>query len=133
MPVYDIACDSMQECGHFEDVIIPLAELDDAICPSCGGPIRRLPRPVRTVGPMPSKPLTIKQIDRSFESPAELRQYQKENPDAQILSPDSKQWKAKVARVRADAQQQAKKAGYRDLEDMQARKWNKTPDGRAIK
>jgi hypothetical protein len=82
---------------------------------------------------MPSKPLTIKQIGRSFESPAELRQYQKENPQAQIIAPDSKQWKNKVSRVRKNANNRAKKAGYRDLEDMQARKWGKAPDGRTIK
>jgi len=133
MPVYDIACASAQECGHFSDVIIPLAKLDEAVCPSCAGPIRRLPRPVRTVGPMPSKPLTIKQIGRSFESASELRQYQKENPDAQIVAPNSKQWREKVASVRADCQKQARDEGYRDLEDMQARKWNKTPDGQTIK
>ena len=133
MPLYDIACDSAQECGHFSDVFIPLSELDIAVCPSCGGPIRRLPRPVRTVGPMPSKPLTIKQIGRSFESAAELRQYQKENPDAQIVAPGSKQWQKKLDSVRASCQKQARDEGYRDLEDMQARKWNKTPDGRDIK
>lgn len=133
MPVYDIACDSAQECGHFEDVVISLRDLDTAGCPACGGPIRRLPRPVRTVGPMPSNPLTIKQIGRSFESAGELRQYQKENPDVQILSPDSKKWRDKVSGVREKANQRAKNQGYRDLEDKQAKRWNKTPDGRSIK
>ena len=133
MPIYDIACDSSQECGYFEDVVISLADLDDAVCPSCAGPIRRLLRPVRTIGPMPSKPLTIKQIGRSFESAGELRKYQKDNPDVQLLSPDSKKWRDKVSRVREKANNCAKNQGYRDLEDKQAKRWSKTPDGRNIK
>ncbi len=132
MPVYDTACDSDHACGHFADVIILLADLDEAVCPSCGGPIRRLPRPVRTVGPMPSKPLTISQIGRSFTSPAQLREYKKSKPNAEFHAPDSIEWKNKVDRVRKKAEDRVKAWGYADREDYQKRRFGKTPDGRKI-
>ena len=90
---------------------------DKIICPSCGRPVVRLVRPVATIGPMPSKPLRVDQIGRTFESNAELREYQRQNGDVEILSSTSNKWQKHKDIVRTKAERKATKNGFRDLED----------------
>jgi putative FmdB family regulatory protein len=113
MPLYDFRCAG--SCGYFEDMFIPLAKKDDAVCPECKGAIIIRIGAVMTVGPMPSKPLRIEQIGRSFESASEVREYKKQNPGWEIESADSASWRKHVDDTRERAERVAKRRGYRDL------------------
>ena len=115
MPMYDLRC--LADCGYFYDVYLPLAEYGNAKCPSCAGPMRTALRAVATVGPMPSKPLVIDHIGRTFHSRGEWNEYQRQNPDVQILSAESNHWKNHRDKVRNIANDKARKQGYRDLAD----------------
>ena len=68
MPLYDFKCDG--DCGYFEDMFIPLAKKDRAVCPGCGGSITTRIGAVVTIGPMPSKPLRVNQIGRADKAKA---------------------------------------------------------------
>ena len=72
------------------------------------------------IGPMPSKPLVVKQIGRSFESAGEWRDYQRENPGCQVLSADSTAWKKHQDTVKEKVEVTSRKMGYRDFEHRSA-------------
>jgi hypothetical protein len=113
-----------------------MAAIDDRYeirCPECGGSTQIITRAVATIGPMPSKPLTIKQIGRSFESAGEYRTWQRENPDLQILDNNGSKWKNKKDKVREFANQRCKKAGYNDLEDRQRQMKKRDVDTARVK
>tara|TARA_Y100000361_G_C11125888_1_gene325901 strand:- start:817 stop:1209 length:393 start_codon:yes stop_codon:yes gene_type:complete len=114
MPLYDVRCTN--GCGYFNDVFVLLKDSDKISCPSCGKPVVRLIRPVATVGPMPSKPLRVDQIGRTFESNEELRDYQRKNGDVEILSSSSNKWLKHKDIARNKAENRAKKQGFRDLD-----------------
>ena len=116
MPLYDVRCTA--GCGYFDDVFCPLAALDDLRCSKCNHPVKILMSPVRTIGPTFSKPLEIKQIGRTFHSQSEFRQYQRENPDVEILSPSSSKWQKHRDTAREKVEASAKKRGFNDSEDM---------------
>ena len=120
MPLYDFKCDGT--CGYFEDMFIPLAKKDEAVCPDCGGSITTRISAVITIGPMPSKPLKVKQIGREFTSNSEYKQYQRENPDSAILSAGSSEWRNHVDRAREKAEKTARRRGYRDLAQQHERR-----------
>ena len=113
MPMYDFRCDG--GCGYYTDMYIPLAEVDKAVCPDCHSSITIRIGAVMTVGPMPSKPLKVDQIGRSFESASELREYKKQNPGWDMMSADSTSWRSHVDDCRERAERMAKRRGYRDL------------------
>jgi len=122
MPMYDFQC--LGDCGYFSDVVLSLAEKDEVTCSSCGGSLRTVIRAVATIGPMPSKPLVVNQVGKSFDSLASWNKYQRENPDVEILSSSSDAWQKHKDTVRVKAESKAKKAGFRDLED----RWAKSSD-----
>ena len=115
MPLYDVRC--VSGCGYFNDVFVLLKDADKIICPSCSKPVVRLVRPVATVGPMPSKPLRVDQIGRTFESNSELKEYQRQNGDVEILSSTSNKWQQHKDTARTKAEKRAKSQGFRDLDD----------------
>ena len=97
MPLYDVKC--RYDCGYFHDLMAAIDDRYEIRCPECGGSTQIITRAVATIGPMPSKPLTIKQIGRSFESAGEYRTWQRENPDLQILDNNGSKWKNKKDKV----------------------------------
>jgi putative FmdB family regulatory protein len=125
MPLYDYHCSA---CDVSDEVFVPLADYDPkgVPCPDCGALAKRGVPAVLTVGPMPSKPLTIKQIGRSFESNGELRRYKSEHPEARFVEPNSSEWRNHVDATRAKCEATAKKHGFRDHDHRrQHRKDNK--------
>lgn len=127
MPIYDFKCPS--GCGYFNDVVLSIKEKEHATCSSCGGSLQTVIRAVATIGPMPSKPLVVGQVGKSFDSQAAWNKYQRENPDVEILSASSEAWKKHKDAVRVKAEDKAKKAGFRDLED----RWSKSRKAKQIK
>jgi putative FmdB family regulatory protein len=115
MPTYDFRCN--HGCGHFEDVFVLLSELDTVVCPSCDQDMTRLVRSVATVGPMPSKPLVVNQVGRTFHSRADWNKYQRANPDVEILSASSQAWRNHRDTAQGKAEAKARQRGFRDLED----------------
>ena len=79
---------------------------------------------------MPSKPLRVDQIGRSFESASDWRDYQQKNGDVEILSATGNKWRAHKDIVRTKAESKAKAQGFRDLEDKRShfRKGDSTTD-----
>lgn len=118
MPLYDVRC--VSGCGYFNDIFVLLKDVDKIICPSCGQPVVRLVRPVATIGPMPSKPLRVDQIGRTFESNSELREYQRQNGDVEILSSTGDKWRKHKDIVRTKAESKAQQQGFRDLDDKRS-------------
>ena len=78
MPFYDFKCPS--GCGYFGDIFVPLSEHGTTTCTECGDVLETVISEVALIGPMPSKPLVMKQLGRTFESGSEWRQYQRDNP-----------------------------------------------------
>jgi len=120
MPLYDFRCKG--ECGYYTDMFIPLAEVDNAVCPDCQGEISIRIGAVMTVGPMPSKPLKVSHVGRSFESASEYRDYKRNNPDCAILEANSTEWRKHVDVAREKAEKTAKRRGYRDLADQREKR-----------
>jgi putative FmdB family regulatory protein len=120
MPMYDLKCPD--GCGYFNDIFVPLSEHGKTKCTECGATLTTVISAVALVGPMPSKPLVVKQVGKTFESGAEWRAYQRENPDCEMVSADSLKWRKHRDLVVEKAEARAKKAGYRDLADKKVRR-----------
>lgn len=114
MPVYDFKCPD--GCGYYSDIYVPLSEHGTTTCPDCNKVMETVIGPVVTIGPMPSKPLVVKQVGRSFESDREWKAYQRDNPDCAIVSADSNAWREHRDTAYAKAEATARKQGYNDLE-----------------
>tara|TARA_R110001583_G_scaffold21404_2_gene81285 strand:+ start:2449 stop:2718 length:270 start_codon:yes stop_codon:yes gene_type:complete len=68
---------------------------------------------------MPSKPIVIKQVGKSFETGSAYRQYQRENPGFEVVSENSSTWQKHHHKAREKAEAKARKQGYRDFEAKQ--------------
>ena len=120
MPFYDFKCPD--GCGYFHDIFVPLAEHGSTTCPECASLMLTIIGEVATIGPMPSKPLVVGQVGRTFESGSDWREYQRDNPDCEILSSDSSAWRKHRDKAAEKAEARARKGGYRDLADKKARR-----------
>jgi|TARA_R110000744_G_scaffold43517_2_gene97550 hypothetical protein len=120
MPFYDFRCP--EGCGYFDDVFVPLELHGTSTCPECDATLETMIGAVVTIGPMPSKPLVLEQAGRRFESTSEYKQYQRENPGWDFLSPNSKQWHDHKDMARGKAEARAKREGYVDLEDKKVKR-----------
>ena len=118
MPFYDFKCPD--GCGYFNDVFVNLAQHGKTECPECSALLTTVISEVALIGPMPSKPLVVKQIGKSFESEREWKKYQRANPDSAIVSADSKQWRDHRDAVRNKADARSRKMGYRYFEHRKA-------------
>jgi len=121
MPMYGYVCDS---CGFDEDVYIKLVDFESTFveCPYCVLNMRRKFSPIPTIGPMPSKPFVVQALDKEFTSTKELRDYEQSNSDFKMIGVDDLSWKNKKWKIREAAERQAKKSGYRDLDEMKVKK-----------
>ena len=117
MPIYDLECEPCQR--FLVDVFFPLSETPT--CSYCDTPARVIISPVRTVGPMPSKPLQLDQIGRSFTSNSELRDYKQTHPEAIFLNKGDREWDEHYTDVRNRAEKTVKKMGFRDVEDYRSK------------
>lgn len=117
MPIYDLECEPCQR--FLVDVFFPLSETPT--CSYCDAPARVIISPVRTVGPMPSKPLQLDQIGRSFTSNSELRDYKQTHPEAIFLNKGDREWDEHYTDVRNRAEKTVKKMGFRDVEDYRSK------------
>jgi hypothetical protein len=70
---------------------------------------------VRTAGVVFTNALEIKQIGRTFNSNAELREYQRTN-NVELHDSSSQSWRDFKDGVREKCEKSAKKHGFRDLE-----------------
>lgn len=117
MPVYIAECNA---CGWFDDnVFVSLANYDPAgiPCRECGAMARRVIAPVMTVGIKPSQPLVVEQIGETFETNADLRRWERENPGKEIVSAADPKWTNFKDKVRAKAERRARQVGYKDLDE----------------
>ena len=116
MPLYEGECPQCPD--RFED-IMPVREYEEKglICPECGAKSRNVLSPTPTVGPMPSKPMRIDQIGRTFSSQAEMRRYFKQHPDRVVVDPKDSAFRDHRDLAREKADKKAKFLGFRDFED----------------
>jgi len=119
MPLYDVHCDTH---GYFKDIFARLSDIDTLVCKVCGKPVRRVISPIMMVGYTESKPLKLDQVGRTFTSNDQWRNYLKANPNAQVLSANSKEWRDHHDTVRAKCDRTAKKMGYNDHEHRSAQR-----------
>ena len=115
MPFYDFKCPD--GCGYFNDIFVPLAEHGKTTCPECQELLTTVIGDVVTIGPMPSKPIVVDQIGKSFDNNSSWRQYQKDNPGFEVVSAKSTTWDKHHKKARDKAEAKAVSQGYRDLED----------------
>tara|TARA_R100001510_G_C7636582_1_gene194672 strand:+ start:56 stop:472 length:417 start_codon:yes stop_codon:yes gene_type:complete len=120
MPIYDFKCPD--GCGYFNDIFVPLAQHGKTTCPECSAVLETVISEVALIGPMPSKPLVVKQVGKTFENGADWREYQRKNPDCEILSADSAAWRKHRDAAAEKAEATARRMGYRDLEDKKKRR-----------
>jgi len=120
MPMYDFKCPD--GCGYFNDIYVPLSQHGKTTCPECDALMTTVIGDVALIGPMPSKPLVVGQVGRTFESGKDWRDYQRNNPDCRIVSAGSTEWRKHRDAVAEKADARAKKAGYRDFADKKARR-----------
>jgi len=120
MPMYDFKCP--EGCGYFNDIFVPLSQHGKTTCPECNALMTTVIGDVALIGPMPSKPLVVGQVGRTFESGKDWREYQRNNPDCRIVSAGSTEWRKHRDVVAEKADARAKKAGYRDFADKKARR-----------
>lgn len=118
MPLYDLECEPCQR--FLVDVFFTLNETPT--CSYCNAPARVIISPVRTVGPMPSKPLRLEQLGREFTSNSELREYKQAHPEAQFLDKNDSDWREHYDDVRNRCEKTASKAGYKSFKDFQNEK-----------
>ena len=111
--MYDFKCPD--GCGYFNDIFVPLAQHGKTTCPECGALMTTVISEVALVGPMPSKPLVVAQVGRSFESGAEWRDYQRKTSD-------STAWRKHRDKAAEKAEATARKMGYRDLADKKTKR-----------
>ena len=114
MPLYDARC---PEHGR-QEVFQLLAHFEDGLrCPICDREVLRIVSPVAQSGPSDDRPLKIKQIGKTFTTKTQLKEYLKENPDCEMVSSSSSQWKDFKHTARENADSHYKQKGYRDKDD----------------
>lgn len=116
MPIYDMRCPEGD--GYYPDIICSIKMRHQQACPACGEFLVIVPPPISVVGPMPSKPLKIDQIGRSFESNEELRQYKRENPNARFQN--KQEFRKHKDEVRERCERSARRQGFTDLEEKRS-------------
>ncbi len=115
MPFYEVYC---ERCGYGEEYS-KIDARNNIKCSECTLNVERLISPVTTIGIVWDKKVSISQIGRTFNSNAEMRQYEKENPGFTFMTRDSPEWRAKRDRSRARVEKLAQRSGFKDWDDMQ--------------
>lgn len=121
MPLYDFGC---EPCDILDERYLSISEHEAYLeshqagdsnqrCPLCEGPMRTVITPVPTTGITPSKPLYVSGLDRTFHTNAELRAYEKANPNVHIHSTNDGRHRDHMWRARNGAERMAKGQGYR--------------------
>lgn len=115
MPLYQGKC---PECeSQFEDFLkLKHYENSGLHCPDCGHAAQTVIQAVMTIGPMPSKPLEMRQIGQSFTSNGQIRRYKERHPDRVFVDKDSSAWRNHYDSVRNLCEDGAKTEGFRDLD-----------------
>lgn len=117
MPAYDYRCTA---CGVDEEIIHPASETEhEWLCVECDAPMRRRIAATPTIGAMPSKPVRLGGQD--FQSNAEARRWQAQNPTARAVSQNDTWWRNHKDRARERAEGVAVRQGYRDLDQKRSR------------
>jgi|7_EtaG_2_1085326.scaffolds.fasta_scaffold05703_5 putative FmdB family regulatory protein len=132
MPLYEGRCSAH---GTFEEILSVNEYVLNAglNCPECGHHAKTIIAPVRTIGPMPSKPLVIDQIGQTFHSKAEQRAYFDKHPNRRIVDPSDSSFVALKDNAREAAETAAKKLGFRDHDDRRAKVRKAKAHQKAIK
>lgn len=118
MILYEGRC---KPCNLIFDDVMSVAEFTASglVCPDCAKPAERFyGQPPGISGPLPSKPLVIKHAGLSFTSQSQVKQYQRENPNARMMTKDDAHWRKHHDGVRAKAERRARARGYTDFEDQ---------------
>lgn len=112
MPRYDYRCDN---CHAEEERLLTLAEHElMQECHGCGAAMRTVIAAVRTIGPMPSKPVRLGGADVDVHSNEEMRQYQAANPNARVVDKDDSWMRKHRDESRERAEGLARRQGFRD-------------------
>lgn len=117
MPWYDLICG---KCGHtVDDVDCPMDQRNAQVCEVCRETMHVRPPAVRAVGAIFDKKITYG--DQTFETNAQARAWQKENPGFHAVSTASSDYVKMRDRLRNRAEKCAKKQGHRDLDDKRSK------------
>ena len=120
--LYDLRCG---ECGFTDEDFLTGEQYQDVkankLKCDCGGIVQTVIRPVMTVGPMPSKPLVVGNMEKVISSNSELRAFQKAHPDIRVTTNASGEWKKLYSNSREIADRNAKKWGFDDVDDYRTR------------
>lgn len=113
MPTYDLRCEQCHVVLH--DVVMTISARESATC-ECGGRFESASWPKRVVsGPTMTKPLRLGGADVEITTPAQLREYERNNPDARILSKNDSWLRRHKDNARERAERKARNAGFNDL------------------
>lgn len=116
MPCYEMVC---PECDWVAENTCSIADRNTPFaCEMCDcAEMKRITSAGRPIGIMPSKPLVLPSIGRTFRTPGELRKYQKDNPHLQMSEGNDSTWTNHKDRAANMADKRAREMGYRDAAD----------------
>lgn len=129
MPAYDYRCVT----GHEWEMVHSVAECDvDHECPKCGRLGSRIIHAAALHGAIFDKKISIGGSGMTFNTNAELREYERNNPDVKHVSSSDSWWQSHKDEARENAERVAMKKGFRDLDhkrdlDNQAKAKGETP------
>lgn len=112
MPLFDAHCSS---CEWSEEDI--LSDKPPSICPECGSAVRVPPANFATAGIIWSNVHRSDQLGVQIESNAQMRAFQKKNPNIYGFAKGSSDDRRIGDKIRNRAEKVARKQGYRDHED----------------
>ena len=113
MPTYDLRCEQCHVV--LEDVVMTISARENATC-ECGGRLESASWPKRAAhGPSMTRPLRLGGADVEVTTPAQLREYERKNPDARIVSKDDSWLRRHKDNAREKAERKAQNAGFKDL------------------
>ena len=113
MPQYTYRCAT---CEFYEERSVRIAERHDQRCTECECLLEKvITGEVAFLGALWDKKINFQsQLGKSFSTNQELRDYEKANPDARVMSKSDPEYRQLYDKARNASDVTAKKLGYRD-------------------
>ena len=126
MAMYDVNC---PECGTVRDVFYTLRTIcahkdegKDLKCPECAVSVTLRPSAAAITGFIETNPRHIKQVGRTFQTAAEMKQYEKQ--EGVYFAPKSDSFfQDQLKTTRTRVEKLAGRKGFKDFES-----WQNSPD-----
>tara|TARA_R110002126_G_scaffold59475_4_gene155845 strand:- start:1738 stop:2181 length:444 start_codon:yes stop_codon:yes gene_type:complete len=128
MPIYEYKC----ACGRVKDKRRKADDRDNPVpCTPCGATMLRSMGSMKMLGAGFDK--KIKFGRHTFDTNAQLRKWEKDNPEAEVVSKNSTAGKSSIWEAHQEADKYAKEEGFNDEEHMRASNRKQNEDHQRIR